>query len=240
MLICRGDDTEVPEGEAEIFSTTQGKAAFTGSSDWKRLEVSLDPIPENIKSITTFMAFSAKSGSVYFDDLKVETPDAKKLLNGNFELGTLSPDYWEFKPGGDTNNVNSGWDTNVFLSFKHSIKLSSSSQSKNTAYWAQTFSAEDFVNSSIEVSVNIKAENVTGTGLILAIRGDTGDELGNTAEIFYTTETTRHIAGTFDWSIYSISSGNIRSDIKWLSIYLIYASSTSGSAYFDDVELKKK
>ncbi|MCP5064543.1 MAG: hypothetical protein GY936_19070 [Ignavibacteriae bacterium] len=70
-LVIRGDNTETPQGSAEVFGTTQYKVIKTGSGDWQTLEVSINIVPENIKSITVYMLLAAQNGSVYFDDLSL-------------------------------------------------------------------------------------------------------------------------------------------------------------------------
>lgn len=242
MFVFRGDDTEVPQGAAEAFNTTQSKIKIDGTSDWRALEISLDPVPDNIKSLTVYMLISAQAGTVYFDDLSLTSSEASgpvlNLVNGDFESGTLVPDNW-WTGGTYHNSISSEWSATNSSSPSHSAKLSSNVPSGNFAFWAQTFSAENYIGSMINLGVKIKAENLEGKGVYIAVRGDSEAQPGGSAELFATTQGKIDINGTFDWTSYQVSTDKVGKDIKWITVYLIYGDSTSGDVYFDDVAITK-
>lgn len=240
MLVLRGDNTATPQGTAEAFSTTQGKVMLTGSSDWKTVEVDMDPVPEGIKSLTIYMMISANSGSVYFDNLNVTVSDASppvtNLMNGNMEAGVNSPDYWRFGSG-NTSRFNFAWTTDEYLSPDHSIKISSQGSGNDFSFWTQTISASQLSNKKITLTANIKTVNLLGKGVYIAIRGDDTLIPSGSAETFVTTQGNKQITGTFDWKKFSVTLDNVPSNIKSLTFYLIYGENTSGSVYFDDLSL---
>lgn len=242
MFVFRGDDTEFPEGTAESFNTTQGKVIFNGTSDWRTLEIDMDPVPNSIKSLTVYMLISAQSGTVYFDDLKFSltdaTPESKGLVNGDFETGTYAPTKWWV---GSTANgqIELSWDNTEYLSANHSVKISSDTQTDQFSFWGQTFSAEEFAGNNIKLDVNIKAANLSGKGVYLAIRGDDTEQPSGSAEMFSTTQYKSTILGDFDWTQYSVSSDTIPKNIKSITVYLIYGDTTTGAVYFDDVSVNK-
>ena len=242
MLVLRGDNTFQPESSAEAFSSTQRKVVYTGTSDWKTIEVDMDPVPEGIKSLTVYMLISSNSGSVYFDNLNVTTAAASApltdLTNGNIESGSSYPDDWQF--GSAKSSIfNFAWDTNQYLSANHSLKISSQNSSDQFAFWAQTIEANEFVGKKITLNVNIKAADLVGQGVYIAIRGDNTLIPSGSAEVFATTQGNEQISGTFDWKQLSVTMDNVPTDIKSLTFYLIYGSTTSGTVNFDDISLTK-
>ncbi len=243
MLVLRGDKTEQPEGTADAFSTTQGKVIFNGTSDWKTIEINLDPVPEGIKSLTVYMLISATSGSVYFDNLNVTSADAgapiTDLSNGNMESGNYSPDNWWYATA-NSSLFKFAWDTGAYLSANHSLKISSEGSKEQFAFWAQTISASELIGKKVTLNVNIKAAELTGEGVYIAIRGDDSLTPAGSAEVFVTTQGNKQISGSFDWKNFSVTLDNIPSDIKYLTFYLIYGLNTSGAVYFDDISLTKE
>ena len=240
MLVLRGDDTKQPEGNAEAFSTTQGKVVFDGTSDWKTIEVDMNPVPEGIKSLTVYMLISASSGEVYFDNLNITSSDASApvtgLVNGDMESGSYSPDNWWFGSGNNS-LFNFKWNTSEYLSATHSLKISSDNSGDNFSFWAQTISADKLIGKKITLNVNIKSVNLDGQGVYIAIRGDDTAPPSGSAEAFATTQGNKQISGTFDWKKFDVTLDKVPSDIKSLTFYLIYGTKTSGSVFFDDVSL---
>lgn len=243
ILAIRGDDTDTPEGSAEAFSTTEGKVALNGTSDWKTIKVDLDPVPKGIKSLTVYMLISSKSGSVYFDDLNLTeseaSPPINDITNGNMESGNYSPDYWWYGSA-DNSLFNFAWDSSEYLSANHSLKISSEGSEDHFAIWAQTISASELIGKKITLNVNIKAQNLTGQGVYIAIRGDDTPVPLGSAEQFTTTQGNEQITGSFDWKKFSVTLNNVQSSMKSFTFYLIYGTNTSGTAFFDDVSLTKE
>lgn len=70
IIVIRGDDTDPPSGNAEMFATTQGLITITGEEDWREYWVTLPEVSDSILSITVFLILGANStGVVYFDDI---------------------------------------------------------------------------------------------------------------------------------------------------------------------------
>jgi hypothetical protein len=71
-IAIRGDDTERPEGSAEVFATTQGRTYIAGTADWAIYQVSLPPVPAGIRSLTAYLILGGpSSGTVYFDEVSL-------------------------------------------------------------------------------------------------------------------------------------------------------------------------
>jgi hypothetical protein len=240
-LAIRGDNSDVPSGSAEIFNSTQNKIVKSGSSDWQTLDISLDNVPGEIKSITIYMLLISQTGNVYFDDLSLATTKAAepsyKLQNTDFETGISYPENW-WQGATNYNSFQINYVDNVSLSSSHSTKISSSGSNSNFAFWAQTILADQFVGKSAELKVNLKGQNISGDGIAIAIRGDDTQNPRSMAEIFSTTQGNQQISGTFDWQTYSVNIDAIPENIKSITIYLIYLPNTSGTIYFDDVAME--
>jgi len=241
VLVIRGDNSEKPSGSAEVFSTTQHKISKIGSSDWQTLEVSLDNVPNNIKSITIYMLLSSPTGTVYFDDLGLTSTKAAEpnyaLQNTDFETGSSYPENW-WQGATNSNSFQISYVDDVSHSSSHSAKITSKGSDSEFSFWAQTILADQFVGKSAELKVNMKAENILGDGIAIAIRGDDTESPRNIAEIFSTTQGDQQISGTFDWKSFSVNTDKIPENIKSITIYLIYLPNTSGTIYFDDVSLQ--
>ncbi len=69
-IVIRGDDGDVPSGNAEQFATTEGVTSITGSFDWKDYSVTLSDVGDDIKSLTIYLIYLPNTtGEVYFDDV---------------------------------------------------------------------------------------------------------------------------------------------------------------------------
>jgi hypothetical protein len=72
-LAIRGDDTLVPAGYAELFTTTQGNVQINGSREWTAYSVTVASVPSNIKSLTVYLIhLHGTRGTVYFDDISLD------------------------------------------------------------------------------------------------------------------------------------------------------------------------
>jgi len=197
-------------------------------------------VPENIKSITVYMLLVAQNGSVYFDDLSLVSDIGQgptySLQNTNFEIGNSYPEFW-WQGATNRNLFNIELVNDVFHSSSKSVKIRSNNSANEFSFWAQTIQADELIGKSINVDIKVKSENISGEGIAIAIRGDDTITPRNGAEIFSTTQNNVKIDGTFDWTTYSVSIDSIPENIKSITIYLIYLRNTSGTVYFDDINL---
>lgn len=239
-IAIRGDDTNSPQGSAEIFSSTQNKIIKTGTGDWETLEITLDKVTDDIQSITIYMLLNGGSGTVYFDDLTLttETPSAPlySLQNLDFEEGSSYPEFW-WSGATKRNSFDISLVNDVALSLNQSVLIKSDASSNEFAYWAQTIEANQLIGKKLSFNVNIKGIDITGEGIAIAIRGDDNSSSSNSAEIFYTTQGRMTIDGTFDWKSFNVESEIIPNNIDVITVYLIYLRNTTGTVYFDDVSL---
>ena len=72
-IVIRCDDTATCNGNAEMFTTTEGKVSIVGTNNWTQYQAELtDKVTPNIKSITVFLVvLSGSGGTVWFDDISL-------------------------------------------------------------------------------------------------------------------------------------------------------------------------
>jgi len=119
---------------------------------------------------------------------------------------------------------------------KQSIILRSLASGNNIGFIAQEF-REFEVGSKLKLSAFVKLKELEGDGLAIVVRGDT-DDANATAEWFHTTQSKVLITGTHDWMEYTLTTDDIiPASITRLTVYIVYLTNTSGSAWVDDISL---
>jgi len=180
-------------------------------------------IPSILLMLTLFTFFGCK---------KEEVQTGQLIINGNVELGTETPDNWRHST--DQEDFNVIWTDQVSFSPVKSLEISNQvTDPIKFAFWGQSISSNLPYGKAITLKVKIKC-NLKGSGLSIAIRGD--DTNGN-PEQFITTEGTRTISGTFDWTEYRIMLSNVDASTKIISVFLTYLPNTTGEVFFDDITL---
>lgn len=159
----------------------------------------------------------------------------------------LEPDLLSNNDFEDSDNDYPGWIANNNFgtvaisrqesrSGKQSIILSSLASGNNFGFIAQEF--VDFeVGRKLKLSAFIKLKELEGEGLSIVVRGDS--QIPNLkAEWFHSTQGKVQISGTHKWTEYSLTTDDIiPPNIHKLTVYVVYLSNTSGSAWVDDISL---
>ena len=153
------------------------------------------------------------------------------------EEGNNDPDYW-FKKQSSQSQHN--WSTTEAYSGEKSLHINTETiDSLDFSHWAQIINSNIPVGKDVTLKAKIKSE-LSGEGISLVIRGDdTEDPRDNDglAEQFITTYGKTEITGNFDWKEYTLKLENVESEIKSLTVFLIYLQNTTGGVYFDDITL---
>lgn len=158
------------------------------------------------------------------------------LTNGNVELGSSTPESWNYATS--EQGFNFSWTSLESFSSSHSLAISTSVSHPNIAVWSQTISWNIPCGYQVVLKAKIKC-NLTGEGVAIAMRGDDTVTPSGSAEEFASTQTVFAISGTSDWKDWYIAtSSNLSNTIKSITVYLIYLANTTGEVYFDDIELK--
>lgn len=160
------------------------------------------------------------------------------LENGHFELGYNEPAAWCAKIIG-YNDYEISWATEQYISPNHSIKLKLDTlrHSDSFSFWKQSITFGIPIQIEFVLTAFIKLENIIGNGVAIAVRCD--DELrpSGVAEAFFTTQGSYLLAGTEDWDQYTITTTDIPTNTKSMTVYLIFLPQTTGTVYFDNISL---
>jgi hypothetical protein len=177
--------------------------------------------------------------SYYLDELfnpsGVAIPDwAKSKVNPTLILFDTIPagNVWTHTNQSPGNGNIGTIDQANYASSSHSLAISSSAASSAFSYWARTVSPAGIpVGSRLVLKVKVKLNNVTGTGVHIAMRGDIGTQVG----FFVTTEGSITITGNQEFKEYSVSLKYFPGKISKIYIFLLMDGQSTGTAYFDDV-----
>jgi hypothetical protein len=125
----------------------------------------------------------------------------------------------------------------VYLSAGTSMEIQSAITSPTAySYWYYSWMPQGLNQSDrLQLTVNVKLENVTGPGVYIALRGNS-----DTKSVFIrSTQNVTKISGTSGFTSYSVQVPYYLTSAKYLVIYLIMDAQSTGTVYFDDVTVTK-
>ncbi|GAB4407248.1 MAG: hypothetical protein OHK0039_09610 [Bacteroidia bacterium] len=167
-------------------------------------------------------------------------PLQDRFYNEGAEAGTGLPDYWYYSEGDSLAAGAALWSGAAYEGTR-CLKLSRTTEDPMHEYWGQTFAQVYRRNKAMVLRVFIKTEAVTGHGVALMLRGDDAFEARGEAEAFATTQGQILIAGTQDWTEYSLRlPDGFDGQIQSVSLYLVLLPEATGTVYFDQVSLTEE
>jgi hypothetical protein len=154
------------------------------------------------------------------------------LVNGDMEI---EAGWWFYGPQGTTQ----GYSTLEARSGTRSVQLSHPvvTGAREFSFAGQYMRVQNPYGKKFTLTARMKLEGVTGQGVAIAIRGDTEAAPSGYGEAFATTQNKRTLVGTTDWMEVSVELDGLEESIQSIAVYLILLSESSGTVYFDDVEL---
>jgi hypothetical protein len=173
----------------------------------------------------------------FFSCSKKDPALIQLLTNNDMETGGIQPSGWNYYS--PTDSILGSWTTSAASSPTHSLEISRSTtiDSPKFGYWQQGYSSTIPTRKNLALSVKIKGANLLGYGAAIAIRTDNPTTMTGYALQFSTTQNSTRIIGTFDWTTYTVKLTNVDPTAKFITIYLLLLSNTTGTAYFDDANL---
>jgi len=160
------------------------------------------------------------------------------LQNGSFEDGDLRPEYW-WRAGLGTAAFVFDWSSTDGWAGDRSASISRSSESvADFVYWAQTLSADDFLGGPVTLTARVRGD-LSGQGASIVTRGDDTAQPSEHANAFVTSQGTVSIAGSFDWTEHTVTLDSLPTDMKSITVYLVFLPGTIGTVEFDGAELVK-
>jgi hypothetical protein len=244
-IALRGDDPALGPGNAEAFSTTQGRINIRGTADWAEYSVQLQDLDASIGRITAYVILlPGTTGSVYVDDVTLSSgvalPSHPQLAleNGGFEAGQHTPEYWWL--GGTTfSGFTLEWRSAGAYEGRRAASITRQEASQeHFAYWAQTLRADAFRDGPVTLRARVRTD-LTGQGVSLVIRGDDTPRPAGAAEAFATTQGRTTISGSSGWVERSVTLDRLPAGMQSVTIYLVFLRGTTGTVAFDAVELTR-
>ena len=151
---------------------------------------------------------------------------------------------WGFNFGynqtGNPNGYTNEYAVEAASSPTHSIKIKCNAVKNDTAfcYIGQSFLGATIpVGAKLTLKAKIKTVNIQGTGISIAIRGDSKVNDQTKTTFFTTTQGKTPITGTSDFTEYAATLDSFPASTDYVYIFLLYLPKTTGTAYFDDVSL---
>lgn len=165
---------------------------------------------------------------------------AQLIRNGDVEGGDDNPVYWtSATSAAPDNEYVIEWTIEESASPTHSLKISQDSvQDHNDyAYWMQRIYLQpgQYKGMDLRLSCSIKLNGVTGgAGVDLQIQAYSAD---HRQVHWLNIGSRRTIKGTSDWSTYGLRLKDLSGDIRYVYVYLLLGTGSSGTVYFDDISL---
>jgi len=164
------------------------------------------------------------------------------VINGDIEK---KMEGWEFgSEVSDTatpNDFAMGFTAEASSSPQYSLKITCSDVKNPTSfgYFVQKLpNANIAKGAKVTLKVKIKTREVLGNGISIGLRGNRNGD--NSPVFFKTTEGSITIKGTNEFTEYETVINSYPAQIDNLFIFLVYLPETTGTVYFDDVQLSIK
>lgn len=193
--------------------------------------------------------FTPEKRTYYIDELldeSVTTPSWANAKTNTREIPInstvdTSEEDWVFINQFDENNDNNrtASRTNELSNgagFSLKIKGESMVNENGFSFWRLIIPPDVKVGSQLEAKAKIKTENISGRGIVLSIRGD-----NNQSDNFpFIRSTSEEIKDTQGFKEYSVTLDYYPTGVDEIRIYLVMSSQTTGTVYFDDIQLFEK
>jgi hypothetical protein len=182
------------------------------------------------------------------EDEIVEEPEViPNQLLGDTDAELLQSVFWtsvqatlsgqRYTGSTTTYGFNIGRNEKVSRSPVHSFMISRTTpDSDYYAYYSQRYPRTMPYGNDLTLKAHIKGVDIEGEGISIIIHCE-DKNLSTVQEV--TTEGTVKIAGTFDWTEYTVKLLDLKSTVTTLYVYLNFLPNTTGTVYFDDITLTR-
>ena len=164
-----------------------------------------------------------------------EPANRQLLINSTVEEGNNRPNGWIFAEN-DGAGLEFTWTDQESYSASRSLQIAKTSDETEVwGYWAQLYNGDIPHGEDVELSVQVRGEDLQGQGISIAVRADREGQPTNGQ--FSTTQGSTVINGTFGWTTYKVKLSDLEPDVYQLYVFLVYTSTTTGEVFFDDAVL---
>lgn len=167
---------------------------------------------------------------------------AQLIQNGSMEQNPAKT--WGFgffkNQNNNPNGYTYGQSFEAAASGEHSLKINCNFVKNDTAHCFiyQSIPAGNIpAGSKLTLKGKIKAVNLDGKGVALAIRGDKTVNGQGLVAGFITTEGRTLITGTHEFEDYTLTIDSYPGNMDYIVVMLFYLPGTTGTVYLDDVTL---
>jgi hypothetical protein len=177
--------------------------------------------------------FNALNGLPPWTSAKV---NESTILNDDI---SSTPGAWTYKVSDGANHVGDVESSN-FSSAPYSLAIHSNASARGFSSWSYSWTPQGIeTGSELLLKVKIKAEGLTEGGAFFAFRADAKEETEYPI-FFYTTQSTPVLGNAeFGVSEYSVKVNYFPLQVERLNIFLILDGASTGTVYFDDIQLLK-
>ncbi|MBG0858036.1 MAG: hypothetical protein IQL11_00930 [Bacteroidales bacterium] len=157
------------------------------------------------------------------------------LRNTDLEADSASGRYFYWWNSGLGTGYEAKWTDEESYSPSHSLKISCATvDSANFWYWGQYLDYNIPYGHDLTLTAKIKGVSLEGEGVWMVLRCDAIGE-----QVQYEITGTS-IAGTFDWTTFTLDLSDVKGSVRVIYVFLGIASNTTGTVYFDDITLTQK
>lgn len=189
---------------------------------------------------TLYNEYTIEKRAYYLDELFRVLTTLPYWANRKYNESTVLNDEisadgpWEYRNSLSPEHAGDIVDS-VFSSPSNSLAIHSQHAATGFSTWAYSWKPQGIeTGSDLVLKLKVKAENLTGSGAYFAFRADVAGE--DYPVFFYTTQG-EPILNSSEFQEYSIKVNYYPSQVDTLNIFLMLDGTSSGTVYYDDVEL---
>lgn len=220
-ILRRGHENGIlPNGDYESIMFQQPEILYNEYTPEKRTYY-LDELFNALNGLPPWASTKVNESTVLNDDI------------------SSIPGAWTYKVSDGANHVGNVVSSS-FSSPPYSLAIHSDGSASGFSGWSYSWTPKDIeTGTELLLKVKIKAEALTGGGAFFVFRADAKEET-RFPIFFYTTQNTPVLGATeFGGSEYSIKVNYFPSQVDRLNIFLILDGASTGTVYFDDIQLLK-
>lgn len=216
LLRLNHDDGTLPNGDYKSIMVPDPTVLYNDFTLEKRVYY-LDELFGVLKGLPAWTALKTNEYSVIDDNITLPTAWAFISSNGALHEGEVID--------------------SVYYSAENCLAIKSNGTSSGFSYWRYQWTPQGIeMGDEVVLKLKIKSEGLTNGGAYFAFRADIqGEEF---PVFFYTTQGDP-VLGTNDFKEYSVKVNYFPSMIEQLNIFLILDGSSTGTVYFDDIQVLK-
>jgi len=153
-----------------------------------------------------------------------------------FQDPISTDNLWQHFVSGNANHTASL--SGEFSSAPFSLSIKSNGTNSGFSYWVYSWKPTNVEEGTdLVLKVKIKASDLSGGGAYFAFRANVTEK--SYPIFFYTTQTDDPATGTNDFKDYSIKVNYFPNKCDRLDIFLIMDGTSTGTVYFDDIQVLK-